>query len=188
MEDIIRESGLSAGAVYLYYKGKDELILAAISTYMGQLRALLMPVLAKEPALPPIDFVRGMTMSIAEHTRRVGIDLNPVIMMGWSEAQTNHTLQEMVHTAQTRYREAITDVVRQWQKRRLLPRSTNPNDVAQMLLSLFLGSIAQQALLRDTEPEALIRGLMAFTRVPLPPGPSAQAPLEKRSRFSRSDA
>lgn len=168
MEDIIRESGLSAGAVYLYYKGKDELILAAISTYMGQLRALLMPVLAKEPALPPIDFVRGMTMSIAEHTRRVGIDLNPVIMMGWSEAQTNNTLQDMVHTAQTRYREAITDVVRQWQKRRLLARSANPNDVAQMLLSLFLGSITQQALLRDTEPEAVVRGMAAFMKIATP--------------------
>lgn len=169
MEDIIRESGLSAGAVYLYYKGKDELILAAISTYMGQLRALLMPVLAAEPALPPMDFIRGMTLAIAEHTRRVGIDLNPVIMMGWSEAQTNKALEDLVHVAQTKYREAIADVVRQWQKRRLLPRSTDPNDVAQMLLSLFLGSITQQALLRNTEPEALVRGMAAFIKVGQPP-------------------
>ncbi len=41
MEDLIRESGLSAGAVYLYYKSKHELILAAISTYMGQLGGYL---------------------------------------------------------------------------------------------------------------------------------------------------
>ena len=38
MEDIIRQSGLSAGAVYLYFRGIDELTLAAISSFMGQLR------------------------------------------------------------------------------------------------------------------------------------------------------
>jgi TetR/AcrR family transcriptional regulator, transcriptional repressor of aconitase len=48
MEEIIREANLSAGAVYLYYKSKDELIFAAISTYMAELRGLLMPILMKE--------------------------------------------------------------------------------------------------------------------------------------------
>lgn len=167
MEDIIRESGLSAGAVYLYYKGKDELILAAISTYMGQLRGLLMPVLASQPALPPLQFVRGMTMAIAEHTRRAGIDLNPVIMMGWGEAQTNEPLKEMVYAAQSKYREAIAGVVTQWQKRKLISGSADPRDVAQMLLSLFLGAIVQQALLSDTEPESIVKGLEAIASLAL---------------------
>ena len=34
MEEIVREANLSAGAVYLYYKSKDELVLAAIAIYL----------------------------------------------------------------------------------------------------------------------------------------------------------
>jgi AcrR family transcriptional regulator len=42
---------LSAGAVYLYYKSKDELILAAIATYIQKLRELY---LLNPPDNPPI--------------------------------------------------------------------------------------------------------------------------------------
>src|SRR5215813_1359022 len=52
MEEIIREADLSAGAVYLYYKGKEDLILAAIETYMRELRGMLLPQLMRE-APPP---------------------------------------------------------------------------------------------------------------------------------------
>src|SRR6516165_9825143 len=70
MEEIIREAGLSAGAVYLYYKGKDELIFEAISTYMADLRAKLMPILMKEETMQPSAFIYEVTSAIAKHTRR----------------------------------------------------------------------------------------------------------------------
>ena len=112
MEDLIRESGLSAGAVYLYYKGKHEIILAAISTYMEQLRSLLMPVLLKEEPLPPLSFMHEMVSAFAKHTKREGIDLNAVILMGWSEAQTNPAVKALVMDFQTRYRAAPLCVCR----------------------------------------------------------------------------
>jgi TetR/AcrR family transcriptional regulator, transcriptional repressor of aconitase len=61
MEEIVREANLSAGAVYLYYKSKDELILAAIATYIQKLRELLLPILTREDAFPPSVFVRELT-------------------------------------------------------------------------------------------------------------------------------
>lgn len=88
--------------------------------------------------------------------------------MGWSESQTNEALGKLVHATQAKYREAITDVVRQWQADGVVSNATNPKDVAQMLLSLFLGSIAQHALLRDTEPEAMLRGMTAFIAIAQP--------------------
>lgn len=179
MEDIIRESGLSAGAVYLYFKGKDELILAAISTYMGQLRGFLLPILMREEALPPLAFVQEMTSGIARHTKRVGIDLNAVILMGWSEAQTNSAVKELVTSFQTKYREALADVVRQWQRRKHISSTADPKDTAKALLSFFLGSIVQEALLGGADPATLTRGLEgllgAGTRRTLPKGTRRRA-------------
>ncbi len=159
MEDLIRESGLSAGAVYLYFKGKDDLILTAISSYMGQLRGFLLPVLMREEALAPLPFVHEMTAAFARHTKRAGIDLNTVILMGWSEAQTNHEVKALVVGFQTHYRAALADVVRQWQQHRLCEPSADPEAVAKALLSFFLGSIVQEALLGGADPETLTRGM-----------------------------
>ena len=53
MNDIIRASGLSAGAVYSYFENKEDLILAALTTSLSDLRERLALVLQGETARPP---------------------------------------------------------------------------------------------------------------------------------------
>ena len=48
MQDIIRQSDLSAGAVYLFFPSKEEIILTAIGTSLSQVRALLSELLGKD--------------------------------------------------------------------------------------------------------------------------------------------
>jgi AcrR family transcriptional regulator len=48
MEGIVGEANLSFGAVYDYYKSKDELILAAFSSAFQEMRVLLVPILMRE--------------------------------------------------------------------------------------------------------------------------------------------
>ena len=81
LDDIIRESGLSSGAVYTHFTGKEELVLAAISNYMSQLGGIFAPVFAGAPATAPIDFIHQMASAIKKHTNRTGVDLNRVILM-----------------------------------------------------------------------------------------------------------
>ena len=162
MEEILREADLSAGAVYLYYKGKDELIVTAISTYMTELRNLLLPILMKEEALPPLAFIYEITSAIAKHTRRKGVDLNVVILMCWSEAQTNTQVKRLIYSFQLMYREALAQVVRQWQKRRDSNFRGDPEDLAKVLLSFFLGFIAQSALVGGVDPKTITRGMEGF--------------------------
>lgn len=159
MEEIIREAGLSAGAVYLYYKGKDELILAAIETYMGTLRGLLLPLLTKEKPLPPAIFTREFTAAISSHTQQRGIDLNVVILMCWSEAQSNPKVKKLVAGFQLKYREALAGIVRTWQEEGHLSKRCGPDDVGKALLSFFLGFIVQSALLGEIEPDTAARGI-----------------------------
>lgn len=159
MEEILREADLSAGAVYLYFKGKDELILTAISTYMAVLRGLLLPILTKEEAPPPLEFIYEITSTIQKHTKRSEIDLNVVILMCWSEAETNPEVKELISGFQMNYRAALTRVVQQWQKRGQLKSQGKPEDLAKALLSFFLGFIAQSALLGELDPKTISRGM-----------------------------
>lgn len=48
MEQIIAESGLSASAMYRYFGGKDDIIVAAIETSLRGLAQLLEPIVEQE--------------------------------------------------------------------------------------------------------------------------------------------
>jgi AcrR family transcriptional regulator len=159
MDEIIRETELSAGAVYLYYKSKDDLILAAISIYMGKLRELLLPILRREQALPPLVLVHEITSVIAQFTKRSGIDLNAIILMCWSEAQTNEQVKAEISDFQLRYRASLTQIVAQWQKSKYLKSRAKPEDLAKILLSFFYGFIVQSALLGELHPKTVVRGM-----------------------------
>lgn len=159
MEEIIREADLSAGAVYLYYTGKDQLIFAAIATYMGELRNLLVPILMRESALTPVELAREITAAISKHTQRTGTDLNAVILMCWGEAQSNAKLKGLIAEFQLKYREALARIASQWQQRGDLPEGENALDIAKAMHSFFLGFIVQSALLGKVDPETAARGI-----------------------------
>ena len=159
MEEIIREANLSAGAVYLYYKGKDELILAAISIYIQELRVLLLPILLREEPFPPAAFVRELTKAIVSHTQRNDLDLNVVALMVWSEAQSNPGAKELLAGAQLKYRDELTAVVRKWQKSGDIASGGKPGNIGKAMLSFFLGFIVQSAMLGQIDPVTAAKGI-----------------------------
>jgi AcrR family transcriptional regulator len=52
MQDIFAESGLSAGAVYRYFKSKNEIVETNIATVIGDLRAFFTALAECDPLLP----------------------------------------------------------------------------------------------------------------------------------------
>ena len=60
MEMIIARSGLSTGAVYRYFKGKGEIIGAAVTTAASQIGATVAPILAKSTAVLPPQLVERL--------------------------------------------------------------------------------------------------------------------------------
>lgn len=159
MEEILREANLSSGAVYLYYKSKDDLILAAISTYMTALRDLLFPILTRPEPPSPLTLINEITSAIDKHTRRSEIDLNVTILMCWSEAQTNPQVKTLISGFQKNYRTALTRIVRQWQIHDQLQSRGKPEDLAKALLSFFLGFIVQSAMLGELDSKTVSRGM-----------------------------
>jgi TetR/AcrR family transcriptional regulator, transcriptional repressor of aconitase len=158
MDDIVREANLSFGAVYLYYKSKEELILAAFASAFQAMREILSPILLADDPLPPPAFVREIAKVISSHAHRDGLNFGVAFLMGWSEAQSNPKLKEIIVAGQLAYREAAAVAIRKWQKRGDLATKGNPEDVAKVLLSFFLGFIVQSAMLGAIAPDVAVKG------------------------------
>ena len=159
MEDIVREANLSFGAVYLYYKSKDELILAACSAAFQQMRALLVPVLTREEPYALPELVRKITKIITQHAQRDKLNFGVAFLMGWGEAQFNPKVKELVGSGQLLYREALTAIVRKWQERGDISARAKPVDIAKVMLSFFLGFIVQSAMIGGIDPDTAAKGI-----------------------------
>ena len=159
MEEIFHEANISAGAVYLYYKSKDELIFAAISTSTREMRALLVPPSRERETLPPTVFVRELIEGIATFTRRDEHDAKVVALMVWCEAQSNAKVKTLIARVQRSYLDALTSLVREWQRRGDFSAVGKPAIIAKIMLSFFLGFIVRAALLGGLDTDTAAMGI-----------------------------
>ncbi|EGP08108.1 transcriptional regulator, TetR family [Bradyrhizobiaceae bacterium SG-6C] len=162
MDDIIRQSGLSAGAVYSYFKNKDDLIVLAVTTSMTGLAEVLAPLLAAEKLLPPAELLAAITTAISGFTARDGFDLKRIAILGWGEAQRNPQVSTALRDSYAAFREHLTQAARIWKQRGEIDANADPADIAKTLLAAALGFVAQSAILGEVEPAMLERGLTAF--------------------------
>lgn len=158
MEDIVREAKLSFGAVYLYYKSKDDLIQAAFSMAFHEMQAFLVPIIRREPAYPPSVFVRETTKVLTVYAHRDQLNFGVSFLMGWGEAEFNPKVKELVSNGQRAYREELTAVVRKWQERGDVGSETKPENIAKVMLSFFLGFIVQSAMIGGIDPKTAAMG------------------------------
>lgn len=160
MDDIIRASGLSAGAVYSYYPSKDQLILEAVTTSLSGLTERIMPLLRAEPALAPSDLLHKIAATIDRFAAREGYDLKRIALLGWSEAQRNERLGSTLRRFYFDFRRELADAVARWRSRGADAAAGAPEaDMAATLLSLVLGYVVQSAILGDVAPEGMVLGL-----------------------------
>jgi TetR/AcrR family transcriptional regulator, transcriptional repressor of aconitase len=166
MEMIIGRSGLSTGAVYGYFKGKDDIINAVVTEGTAAMGRQLVPVL-KDPEPPPLpQFAEQLLRTIADfgRDRAGGIDRLLVSLHGWSHAQSDPGLKAATRTAYRRQRKLLAETVRRWQAAGQFDPGADPGEVAELLQSIILGFVAQRALAGDADVQAHARALDALTR------------------------
>ena len=165
MEMIIARSGLSTGAVYGYFKGKDEIISAVVTDGTAAMGRQLAPIL-KNPEPPPLpEFMEQLLRTIADfgQDKHDGIDRLLVALHGWSHSQSDPGLQATTRAAYRSQRELLADTVRRWQAAGTLDPAADPEGVAQLLQSIILGFAAQRALAGDADVQAHAGALQALT-------------------------
>lgn len=159
MDDIIRACGLSAGAVYSYFPGKEELILSAVTTSLGGLRERAAPLLDARPPLAPEALVRRLGEVVTDFTARDGYDLRRIALLGWAETQRNERLRETMRGFYLGFRGQLERAAEAWRAEGAVAADAVPAEVARALLSAILGFVVQSALLGDVRPEEVARGL-----------------------------
>jgi len=165
MEMIIVRSGLSTGAVYGYFKGKDEIISAVVTDGTAAMGRRLAPVLKNPWPSPPPEFIGQLLRAVADfgQDKHDGIDRLLVALHGWSHSQSDPGLKATIGAGYRSQRELFADTVRRWQAAGTFDPGADPGGVAELLQSIILGFVAQRALAGDADVQAHVGALDALT-------------------------
>ena len=164
MEMIIARSGLSTGAVYGYFKGKDEIINAAVTEGTAELAGYLVPLLSAPEPLPLPELMGRVLDVIVEFgERKPGLDLLVVAVHGWSHSQSDPNLKAVARNSYRTLRDLVAQTVRRWQAAGTFDRGADADAMAELLTSICLGFVAQRVLAGDAAVQSHVAALTALT-------------------------
>src|SRR5271170_4879786 len=104
MADIIQASGLSAGAVYLYFNSKEEIIEGAVTGALAELARTIAPMFNEKRPPNAVELLREFTGAIERFTERGEFNLRSLAIHGWSEAQLNEKLRLVMRGVYGKFR------------------------------------------------------------------------------------
>ncbi len=153
MRDVVRESGLSAGAVYSYFPSKDDLVAAAVEPILTTVITALDEVVADGTAAPT-DVVRTLVERIWPVATGGQVDYTRVAVTAWGEALRDPAVRRIAEGTYGTVRTRLGDIVAAWRDAGHLPGDTDARALAQVLFSVLVGLVLQHALLGDVDLQA----------------------------------
>lgn len=159
MADVIAEAGLSAGAVYGYFKGKNDIIRAIAERSIGEVAHMLHDLADREGPVDPLDAVLVSLQHVTTLSKESGGDLPKVGIQAWAEAVRDPEVHAVAKDKMSAVRAALEDVVRRAQKDGAVSATADPAAVAQVLFALLPGFVLESVLLEDVTPESYVEGL-----------------------------
>jgi AcrR family transcriptional regulator len=162
MADVIRESGLSAGAVYGYFRSKDEIVAAIADQALSEVDAMFEQILDDPGGLTPERVLRHALDYVVRMADAPTGDVTRVALQVWAEAMRT---ESVLATARGKYRmlrEHFADVARRGQADGTIRADVDPDHVGQALFGLVPGFILQRLILGDVTPESYAEGFTAL--------------------------
>jgi AcrR family transcriptional regulator len=174
MSDIVRRSGMSHGAVYVYFPSKDDII-EALADDRHQREAILNT--AVQQASNPLEALHALVRVYAgwmidpsgEPRRRVGIN-------GWAEALRSQRVHACVTEGIRIPRTLIASLVAQAQRMELLSSDLSADAIARSFIALFQGFVLQVTWGEAIDIDAcvavadrMLLGLRPLDQKPTPP-------------------
>lgn len=169
MADVIRESGLSAGAVYSYFKSKDELVAAIADQALGTVDVVFKQILAGPEPLTAASALHRALEYVVEAAGDPEGDVTRVGVQAWAEALHNDAVMATAKEKYALLRNHFVDVARRGQADGTIDPSADPEQVAQALFGLVPGFILQRLILGDVTPASYSAGLAALLAGPTRP-------------------
>ncbi len=168
MADVIAASGLSAGAVYRYFRSKDDLIAAIVDRVLGQAADRFDTLLQEGHAPAPAEAVAAAVDLVASVAERGPVDMTRVAVQAWAEALRNPAVAAVAGKAYTTIRSYFIEVARRAQHAGRLQADADPAPMGAALFSMVLGFLLQRLLLGDLTPETYVAGVRALLPEPAP--------------------
>lgn len=164
MADVISEAGLSAGAVYGYFKGKNDIIRAIAERSIGQVPHLLHDLVERAEPVHPADAVEVFLERMTAIIEETGGDMPRVGVQAWAEAARDPEIHAVAMEQMGAVRSALEDVVRRAQRDGTMSAEADPRAVAQVLFALLPGYVLELVVLQDVTPASYVAGLRALLR------------------------
>jgi len=153
MADVIREAGLSAGAVYLYFRSKDDIIVAVATQVFGGIQGRLLQFAEQEPPPSPAEIATFLVRQPVLAREQAPADLFPLLLAVWSEATRNPALTKVADSILSGLRTLLTSMLDRWvDYGGELPMPAE--ELTPVFLSLVQGFVVQQALSSAPRPDA----------------------------------
>ncbi|MFD3835520.1 TetR/AcrR family transcriptional regulator [Streptomyces sp. NPDC058642] len=172
MQDVLKEVDLSAGAVYRYFSGKEELIAAVVGEVLGSVRGAFEEASHQSPPPSPDDLltlVLGRTLGARENLTVDGEPAFPrLVIQVWGETLRNKELAVLLHDGYAGVHQAWTRIVEGYQDAGMMRADVPPAHVARTMIAVAVGFLAQQALFDPAPVEILRDGLRALMSMPDP--------------------
>ncbi|MEU4238246.1 TetR/AcrR family transcriptional regulator [Actinoplanes sp. NPDC026619] len=159
MQDIVRESGISAGLVYRYFAGKDEVIAAIVTEWHDQ-RQMFATGTVDERAAAYLDYLRSVGEPSSAARLRLGVQI-------WAEAVRNPRVRELSRRNVDDPRAAVAEILRAQE----LAPGLDPDALARVLIAVYQGLLVQTSWDETLDNAAYVNTVAALLAAIIPPGP-----------------
>jgi len=142
MQDIVRQSGLSPGAIYNYFKSKKEIIEAVADKRQLTEKRVVMDAVKGGGTAGVLERLRDAFLDELDspkerRRRRVSVQL-------WAEAQRNPSIRRVVQRSFEEPRRLISDVLASAQMRGEIAKCFDSYALASFLIATFHGLVLQR--------------------------------------------
>jgi TetR/AcrR family transcriptional regulator, transcriptional repressor of aconitase len=162
MQDIVKQSRLSPGAIYNYFESKEEIIEAIANARHAKERVLVSEA-RKEPDVASVlkrirDAFFGELRNPKERLRRrVGIQL-------WAEAQRNPGILKIVRRGVNGPHKLLRAIISDGQSRKEISDEVDPDATARFMIAAFQGFVLQMEWDNQIKVEPYIQLLDTFLK------------------------
>ena len=167
MPDIVAEAGISAGAFYRYFAGKDELIQELAREAFAGIVAQIVSALDALDAPSAADVIGVLVERLGAETftvdgREIDLDIQArVIVQAWGELLRDATLRATALRGLAGFHTGIAAALARGQRAGRVAATLDPTDGGQLIVSLLPGLILQRTVL-GLHPAAVGRAAAAM--------------------------
>jgi TetR/AcrR family transcriptional regulator, transcriptional repressor of aconitase len=161
MQDIVAETGLSAGAIYRYFRSKEDIVAAiAAEHHAAEAAALAQAAAGGGDVAAALRHLVGVSLGrladpAEQRWRRVTVQV-------WGEALRNERVMGIVRDGLDEPVRILAGLFRRGQRDGGLPPALEADGAARVCASIFQGLVLQQAWDPQLDVEGYIRAVLAL--------------------------